>query len=127
MSDIRYNRFSDEADGTASYEINVPNAGTTMIVGNLIEQGPMTMNGAIIDYGSEPSGFNALPLTFPAGRLRAAGPPPILDSPGRRIQLPSFASEIVRAIPRPQMPIVECGESFASKRDHSMTPLYDVG
>jgi hypothetical protein len=59
VSDIRYNRFSDEADGTASYEINVPNAGTTMIVGNVIEQGPMTMNSAIIDYGSEPSGFNA--------------------------------------------------------------------
>lgn len=58
VSDIRYNRFSDEADGTASYEINVPNAGTTMIVGNLIEQGPMTMNPAIIDYGSEPTGFN---------------------------------------------------------------------
>jgi MYXO-CTERM domain-containing protein len=59
VSDIRYNRFSDEADGTASYEINVPNAGTTMIVGNVIEQGPMTMNSAIIDYGSEPMGFNA--------------------------------------------------------------------
>ncbi|MCU1280093.1 MAG: hypothetical protein JWM53_3639 [bacterium] len=59
VSDIRYNRFSDEADGTASYEINVPNAGTTMIVGNVIEQGPMTQNGAIIDYGSEPTGFNA--------------------------------------------------------------------
>ncbi len=58
VSDIRYNRFSDEANGTASYEINVPNAGTTMIVGNLIEQGPMTMNAAIIDYGSEPTGFN---------------------------------------------------------------------
>lgn len=58
VSDIRYNRLSDEADGTASYEINVPNAGTTMIVGNLIEQGPMTMNSAIIDYGSEPTGFN---------------------------------------------------------------------
>ncbi|MCU1280236.1 MAG: hypothetical protein JWM53_3782 [bacterium] len=58
VSDIRYNRLSDEADGTASYEINVPNAGTTMIVGNVIEQGPMTGNSAIIDYGSEPTGFN---------------------------------------------------------------------
>ncbi|HWE27949.1 MAG TPA: right-handed parallel beta-helix repeat-containing protein [Polyangia bacterium] len=58
VSDIRYNRLSDEADGTASYEINVPNAGTTVIVGNVIEQGPMTMNAAIIDYGSEPTGFN---------------------------------------------------------------------
>jgi hypothetical protein len=59
VSDIRYNRLSDEADGTSSYEINVPNAGTTMIVGNVIEQGPMTQNSAIIDYGSEPMGFNA--------------------------------------------------------------------
>lgn len=59
VSDIRYNRLSDEADGTASYEINVPNAGTTMIVGNVIEQGPATQNPAIIDYGSEPMGFNA--------------------------------------------------------------------
>ncbi|HEY1585825.1 MAG TPA: right-handed parallel beta-helix repeat-containing protein [Polyangia bacterium] len=58
VSDIRYNRLSDEM-GTASYEINVPNAGTTMIVGNLIEQGPNTQNSAIIDYGSEPTGFNA--------------------------------------------------------------------
>jgi hypothetical protein len=58
VSDIRYNRLSDEA-GTASYEINVPNAGTTMIVGNLIEQGPNSENSAIIDYGSEPTGFNA--------------------------------------------------------------------
>ena len=59
VSDIRYNRLTDEADGTTSYEINVPNAGTTMIVGNVIEQGPMTQNSAIIDYGSEPMGFNA--------------------------------------------------------------------
>ncbi|HEY2745974.1 MAG TPA: hypothetical protein VGL86_15165, partial [Polyangia bacterium] len=58
VSDIRYNRLSDEM-GSASYEINVPNAGTTMIVGNLIEQGPNTQNSAIIDYGSEPMGFNA--------------------------------------------------------------------
>ena len=35
----------------------MPNAGTTMIVGNVIEQGPMTENSAIIDYGSEPTGF----------------------------------------------------------------------
>jgi len=44
VSDIRYNRLTDEAEGTASYEINVPNAGTTMIVGNLIEQSAMSQN-----------------------------------------------------------------------------------
>ena len=58
VSDIRYNRLTDEA-GTASYEINLPNAGTAMIVGNVIEQGPNSQNSAIIDFGSEPTGFNA--------------------------------------------------------------------
>ena len=32
--------------------------GHDVIVGNVIEQGPMTLNSAIIDYGSEPTGFN---------------------------------------------------------------------
>lgn len=49
---ILYNRLSGE-DGTDSYEINLPNAGTSYVIGNLIEQGPQTGNSAILDYGSE--------------------------------------------------------------------------
>jgi hypothetical protein len=49
---ILYNRIASEDDST-SYEINLPNAGTSFIIGNLIEQGPNTNNSAIIDYGSE--------------------------------------------------------------------------
>jgi hypothetical protein len=49
---IMYNRIASEDDST-SYEINLPNAGTSFIIGNLIEQGPNTHNSAIIDYGSE--------------------------------------------------------------------------
>jgi hypothetical protein len=55
---VLYNRFSDEADGTSSYEVTMPNAGTSYVIGNVIEQGPMTQNSAIIDYGSEMMGFN---------------------------------------------------------------------
>jgi MYXO-CTERM domain-containing protein len=49
---ILYNRITDE-DGTASYEIDVPNGGQTYIVGNLIEQGPMSQNPIIISYEEE--------------------------------------------------------------------------
>jgi hypothetical protein len=49
---ILYNRIASEDDST-SYEINLPNAGTSFIIGNVIEQGTNTNNSAIIDYGSE--------------------------------------------------------------------------
>lgn len=49
---ILYNRLSGES-GTDSYEINVPNGGTTYVIGNLIEQGPNSQNPAMLDYLSE--------------------------------------------------------------------------
>ena len=49
---ILYNRITGE-DGDTSYEINVPNAGRTFIIGNLIEQGPLTENSTIILYGED--------------------------------------------------------------------------
>ena len=52
-NDILYNRLTGESDGTESYEINLPNAGTSYIIGNLIQQGPTTQNSAMLDYGSE--------------------------------------------------------------------------
>ena len=52
-NDIRYNRFSDEVTGNGSYAIDVPNGGTTYVVGNLIEQGPNTKNPASLSYLTE--------------------------------------------------------------------------
>ena len=52
-NDILYNRLTGESDGTESYEINHPNAGTSYVIGNLIQQGPTTQNSAMLDYGSE--------------------------------------------------------------------------
>ncbi|MHB1935516.1 MAG: right-handed parallel beta-helix repeat-containing protein [Acidobacteriaceae bacterium] len=49
---VLYNRLSGES-GTDSYEINVPNGGTTYVIGNLIEQGPNSQNPAMLDYLSE--------------------------------------------------------------------------
>jgi hypothetical protein len=50
---IQYNRLSDEADGTASFELDIPNAGTSYVIGNIIQQGPETENSGILAYGME--------------------------------------------------------------------------
>jgi MYXO-CTERM domain-containing protein len=50
---ILYNRIMDEADGTSSYAIDLPNGGTSFVIGNLIQQGPLTENPTIIAYAEE--------------------------------------------------------------------------
>jgi len=42
------NRITDEANGTASYEIEFPFGGLNIVAGNLIEQGPGTQNSTIL-------------------------------------------------------------------------------
>ena len=49
---ILYNRILDE-DGTASYNVDVPDGGRTLLIGNVIEQGPSTDNSAIVVYAAE--------------------------------------------------------------------------
>jgi hypothetical protein len=49
---ILYNRITGEA-GTSSYEIDLPNGGTSYVIGNLVEQGPSTGNSTIVAYGEE--------------------------------------------------------------------------
>jgi len=48
-----YNRLSDEPEGTASYELELPAGGLAVVVGNLIEQGAQTENSTIIAFGAE--------------------------------------------------------------------------
>ena len=55
---VLYNRITGEADGTSSYELDFPNGGKTYVIGNLIEQGPMTDNPSLLAYieeGTNPS------------------------------------------------------------------------
>ncbi|MBA3709536.1 MAG: hypothetical protein H0W83_12040 [Planctomycetes bacterium] len=56
---ILYNRIMDEASGTASYTIDLPNGGDSYVIGNLIQQGPQTQNSGIVSYGLE-GGTNTL-------------------------------------------------------------------
>jgi hypothetical protein len=49
---ILYNRLTDEL-GTGSYEIDIPNGGTSYVIGNLIQQGPNSQNDSILSYLEE--------------------------------------------------------------------------
>jgi len=51
---IQYNRLTDETGGMASYEVDLPVAGTAYVIGNVIEQSPTTQNDNILSYGEEP-------------------------------------------------------------------------
>jgi parallel beta helix pectate lyase-like protein len=53
---ILYNRLSDEADGRSSLSVDVAEGGDALVLGNLIQQGPQSENGAIIAYGLEKQG-----------------------------------------------------------------------
>ena len=46
------NRFSD-GDATASYSIDLPNGGRSLVAGNVIVQGPRSANSALVSYGAE--------------------------------------------------------------------------
>ena len=50
---ILYNRLTDESGGQASYELELPDAGIALVMGNLIEQQPGTQNATIVSYGAE--------------------------------------------------------------------------
>lgn len=50
---ILYNRIMDEADGTASYEIDLPNGGHSVVLGNSIMKGTQAQNSVLVNYGAE--------------------------------------------------------------------------
>ncbi|MCS6916930.1 MAG: right-handed parallel beta-helix repeat-containing protein [Chitinophagales bacterium] len=49
---IMYNRFSNES-GNASRELDLPNGGPCLLIGNIIQQGIYATNSGIIGYGLE--------------------------------------------------------------------------
>ncbi|TMQ58816.1 MAG: hypothetical protein E6K76_06750 [Candidatus Eisenbacteria bacterium] len=50
---ILYNRIMDEADGESSYSIDIPDCGRSYVIGNVIEQGPSSVNSSMLAYGME--------------------------------------------------------------------------
>jgi hypothetical protein len=50
---IAYNRFSNEADGDASREIDLPNGGQAYLIGNVVQQGLQGQNSNMVGFGME--------------------------------------------------------------------------
>jgi hypothetical protein len=60
---VLYNRLMDEADGTSSYLIDLPQGGLSYVIGNLVEQGPNAENtGTLLSYKREPATNDDLQL-----------------------------------------------------------------
>lgn len=53
VNHIFNNRLTDEAGGTASYELEFPNGGVAYVVGNVIGQNTTTENPHLISFGAE--------------------------------------------------------------------------
>ena len=64
ISHILYNRLTDDG-GSASYELEFPNGGVAVVVGNIVQQGPLTENPVLISFGAE--GY-----TWPVNQLSLA-------------------------------------------------------
>src|SRR5689334_9590191 len=60
VNHICFNRLSDDDTGDASYEVNLPNGGTSWLVGNIIQQSRNTDNSTIVSYLEEgqPAGYD---------------------------------------------------------------------
>ena len=50
---VAYNRIVDEADGTSSYAIDLPNGGLAYLSGNLIQKGPRAAHRRVVAFGAE--------------------------------------------------------------------------
>ncbi len=66
INHVFYNRLSDELGGTASYELEFPNGGIAVVVGNIIKQSSTSENNIMISYGAEGYTWpeNALALAY---------------------------------------------------------------
>jgi hypothetical protein len=50
---VLYSRLTDEAQGKASYELELPYGGIAIVIGNLIQQDAGTENRTIVSFGAE--------------------------------------------------------------------------
>lgn len=66
---ILYNRLIDGPQGQGSYEIDLPSGGTSYIVGNVIDKGPMSQNSAMICYREEANLPRQAPFMNPSDDL----------------------------------------------------------
>ncbi|MEX2123376.1 MAG: hypothetical protein WD795_05755 [Woeseia sp.] len=152
---ILYNRLSDEASGNSSYTIDLPEGGFALVMGNEIQQGPLTVNNHMVSLGAEePQGRdhrfifayntfynNSSPATFIKDATHAgvalinnvfAGAPAALDaaSPVRLGNAFDATGDLVDAHEadyrlKPSASFIDTGELMDSLNDVSLVPEYE--
>jgi hypothetical protein len=91
-SEVRYSRLTDESGGRASYEMEFPNGGTVVLVGNTVQQQVGTENSVMVSYGTE--GYS-----WPVNSLAMAGNTLVNDNPhgGTFIRVSPGATQVTTA------------------------------
>lgn len=56
VNQILYNRLTDEEAGSSSYNVDLPDGGRALIMGNLLQQGSRTENPAMVSFAAEKPG-----------------------------------------------------------------------
>ena len=89
---IAYNRIMDERHGRASYAIDLPDGGLSLVIGNLIQQGPQNENRSVVAFGAE--GYK-----HPVNELHFVSNTVVNDDPrGARFLFIRHGAHVVRVI-----------------------------
>lgn len=89
---ILYNRISDEATGTASRDIDLPNGGFAVVLGNVIHHGLNTQNSNTCGYGLEG-------LSNPVRNLYVVNNTLVNEgSSGSFVQIPASGTDTVKIV-----------------------------
>ncbi|HJS21460.1 MAG TPA: tetratricopeptide repeat protein [Steroidobacteraceae bacterium] len=59
VNQILYNRLTDEEAGSSSYNLDLPNGGRALVLGNVMQQGSRTENPAMVAFAAESPGGSA--------------------------------------------------------------------
>jgi hypothetical protein len=70
---LAYNFILDGFGGEASYEVDLPNGGEALLVGNVIGQSPSTQNRTLISFGAEGNAWPKSSLTLVHNTLLSPG------------------------------------------------------
>lgn len=87
---IAYNHIADHDDGRASYLIDLPEGGDSLLIGNVIQQGPRWENDTLVAFAAEKKGQPAGTLTLAHNTL--------VNTAGRGIFLRNYAPDPARLI-----------------------------
>lgn len=74
---IEYNRLVDGPDGRASYEIDLPSGGDSLVRGNLVVQGASSPNQGVVSYSAEARNQPSGKLTVAYNTLFSARANPV--------------------------------------------------